>query len=194
MVTYLTQPSHSLQLGGEDGDEKYLLTLVAHKQKETIINWEWTPVISNGIGIGIFVQVMGILVTKITYLLLAMLRQKIEDEGWGPGFVSTLMVIIGLSLFLLPPVPGVPIYFMCGLMLVEVCEPHMGGTVGATFYAVFLGLFLKVSKSMRRARRILDQLTVDFASFSLALASRKSSERTSEVASPSGRWSASTPT
>mmetsp|Transcript_28788 Transcript_28788/g.54352 ORF Transcript_28788/g.54352 Transcript_28788/m.54352 type:complete len:839 (+) Transcript_28788:95-2611(+) len=132
------------KLGGEDGDEKYLLTLVAHKQKETIINWEWTPVISNGIGIGIFVQVMGILVTKITYLLLAMLRQKIEDEGWGPGFVSTLMVIIGLSLFLLPPVPGVPIYFMCGLMLVEVCEPHMGGTVGATFYAVFLGLFLKL--------------------------------------------------
>ncbi|GMI06455.1 hypothetical protein TrLO_g11797 [Triparma laevis f. longispina] len=130
--------------GGEDGDKKFLLTLVAHKQKETIINWEWTPVISNGIGIGIFVQVMGILVTKITYLLLAMLRQKIEDEGWGPGFVSTLMIIIGLSLFLLPPVPGVPIYFMCGLMLVEVCEPHMGGTVGATFYAVFLGLFLKL--------------------------------------------------
>ena len=115
----------------DEEDKKYALTLVAAKQKQQILGWEWTPVVMNGIGIGIFVQVMGILVTKITYLLLAMLRQKIEDEGWGPGFVSVLMIVIGLSLFLLPPVPGVPIYFMCGLMLVEVCEPAMGGETRA---------------------------------------------------------------
>jgi hypothetical protein len=31
-----------------------------------IRNWKWTPVLSMSIKIGIFVQVMGILVTKFT--------------------------------------------------------------------------------------------------------------------------------
>ena len=104
----------------DDEDRKLGVTLVAHKQITSIKNWEWTPVITMGINIGIFVQVMGILVTKITYLLLAMLRQKIEDEGWGWMTVSAMLIGIGLVLFMLPPVPGVPIYFMCGLMLVKV--------------------------------------------------------------------------
>jgi len=44
---------------------------------------------------------------------------------------------------MLPPVPGVPIYFMCGLMLVKVCEPDMG-TGGGTVYCICLGLVLKL--------------------------------------------------
>ncbi|GMI19889.1 hypothetical protein TrRE_jg8661 [Triparma retinervis] len=127
-----------------DAEERKLsFTLVATKQRKEILSWEWTPVITMGINIGIFVQIMGILVTKITYLLLAMLRQKIEDEGWEWPLVSFLMIGIGICMFMLPPVPGVPIYFMCGLMLVKVCEPAMG-TGGGTAYCMCLGLVLKL--------------------------------------------------
>mmetsp|Transcript_9953 Transcript_9953/g.20302 ORF Transcript_9953/g.20302 Transcript_9953/m.20302 type:complete len:845 (-) Transcript_9953:102-2636(-) len=127
----------------DDEDKGLAFTLVATKQRKEIMKWEWTPVITMGINIGIFVQIMGILVTKITYLLLAMLRQKIEDEGWEWPLVSFLMIGIGICMFMLPPVPGVPIYFMCGLMLVKVCEPDMG-TGGGTAYCITLGLVLKL--------------------------------------------------
>ena len=82
----------------DDEDKDLTFTLVATKQRREIQKWEWTPVITMGINIGIFVQIMGILVTKITYLLLAMLRQKIEDEGWEWPLVSFLMIGIGICM------------------------------------------------------------------------------------------------
>jgi len=36
-----------------------------------IMSWEWTPVILMSLKVGVFVQVMGVLVTKFTYLFLA---------------------------------------------------------------------------------------------------------------------------
>jgi hypothetical protein len=54
-----------------------------------------------------------------------------------------MMIAIGITLFLLPPVPGVPIYFVSGLMLVGVCEKDMG-LGGGTIYCICLGLVLKL--------------------------------------------------
>jgi hypothetical protein len=126
-----------------DAEEKKLkLTLVASQQREEIRGWKWTPVLSTAINIGIFVQVMGILVTKFTYLGLAWLRNEISDWHWTA--VSGMMICIGICLFLLPPVPGVPIYFISGLMLVGVCEKDMG-LAGGTFYCIGLGVVLKLT-------------------------------------------------
>ncbi|GMI36871.1 hypothetical protein TeGR_g4212 [Tetraparma gracilis] len=125
----------------DDSDRHFALTKVAAEQKEMIRNWKWTPVLSMSIKIGIFVQVMGILVTKFTYLGLAWLRNEISDWHWGA--VSGMMIAIGITLFLLPPVPGVPIYFVSGLMLVGVCEKDMG-LGGGTIYCICLGLVLKL--------------------------------------------------
>jgi len=91
---------------------------------------------------------LGILVTKFTYLGLAALRSEISDWHWLA--VSGMMFVIGISLFLLPPVPGVPIYFICGLMLVGVCEQdndgnEIMGLYGGTIYAIALGLALKLT-------------------------------------------------
>ena len=80
-----------------------------------------------------------------------------------------MMICIGICLFLLPPVPGVPLYFVCGLMLVGVCvrqdklfddagvevKDEFGYNVGidgtadmslagATFYCIGLGVCLKL--------------------------------------------------
>jgi hypothetical protein len=91
--------------------------------------------------IGIFVQVMNVIVTKFTYLFLAWLREYISE--WSILSVTGVMTVVGLTLFLLPPVPGVPIYFMSGLMLVKVCEVSMG-LGGAIAYCIALGVFLKL--------------------------------------------------
>mmetsp|Transcript_16486 Transcript_16486/g.34000 ORF Transcript_16486/g.34000 Transcript_16486/m.34000 type:complete len:850 (-) Transcript_16486:67-2616(-) len=124
-----------------DEDRTYALTLAASKQKKMIMSWEWTPVILMSLKVGVVVQVMGVLVTKFTYLFLAWLRVAISE--WSIAAVSAAMSVVGISLFLLPPVPGVPIYFMSGLMLLAVCEPTMG-LVGGVTYCTFLGLILKL--------------------------------------------------
>ena len=107
-----------------DEDRTFALTLVAARQKKLILAWEKTPVILSALHVGIFIQIMSVLVTKFTYLFLAWLRTAIAD--WSVAAVTAVMAIVGVTLFLLPPVPGVPIYFMSGLMLLAVCEPSMG--------------------------------------------------------------------
>jgi hypothetical protein len=125
-----------------DEDKTYALTLAASKQKKMIMGWEWTPVILMSLKVGIFVQVMGVLITKFTYLLLAALRTSIAD--WSVAAVTACMSVVGVTLFLLPPVPGIPIYFMSGMMLLAVCEPSMG-LYGGVVYCTGLGLILKLT-------------------------------------------------
>jgi hypothetical protein len=154
-----------------DEDRTFALTLAASKQKKMILGWEWTPVILMSLKVrasaphqfcalsnptpphptpphptppqvGVFVQVMGVLITKFTYLFLAWLRVYISD--WSVAAVTVCMSIVGVTLFLLPPVPGIPIYFMSGMMLLAVCEPSMG-LFGGVVYCTLLGLVLKLT-------------------------------------------------
>ena len=124
-----------------EGDKKFALTITASRQKSLMLSWEWTNVLTNAVNIGIFVQVMSVLVTKFTYLGLAMLKDEISS--WEIWQVTLMLIAVGIALFMLPPVPGVPIYFMAGTMLVGVCEEAMG-LYGATAYATILGIVLKI--------------------------------------------------
>jgi len=136
-----------------EGDKKFALTITASRQKAFMLSWEWTSVLTMAVNIGIFVQVMSVLVTKFTYLGLAMLKDEISS--WEIWQVTLMLISVGLFLFMLPPVPGVPIYFMAGTMLVGVCEDKMG-LVGATIYATLLGIVLKVSERAERGGVLLN--------------------------------------
>lgn len=41
--------------------------------------------------------------------------------------VTGIMVVIGLLMFLLPPVPGVPIYLTLGIVILAIGKDTMGG-------------------------------------------------------------------
>jgi len=126
-----------------DEDKTFALTLVASKQKSAIMHWEWTAVILSSLRVGVFVQLMGVLITKFTYLFLAWLRVYISD--WSLGQVTACMSFVGVTLFLLPPVPGIPVYFMSGMMLLGVAERAGMSLFAGVVYCSGLGLCLKLT-------------------------------------------------
>ena len=56
------------------------------------------------------------------------------------GATTGIFFFIGLGMFLLPPVPGVPVYFTGGVILVKSAEPVMGfgAALGFTIGICFL--------------------------------------------------------
>ena len=80
--------------------------------------------------------------SKFTVLLMSVVVSMAADST--VGVATAIIVLVGLGLFLLPPVPGIPIYFMSGMMLLAVCEPSMG-LFGGVVYCTLLGLVLKLT-------------------------------------------------
>lgn len=62
---------------------------------------------------------------KGTYIVLSFLIKVCRMlPSWT--IVVVVFVPIGLTMFLLPPVPGTPVYLCGGVLLVPLCEPHFG--------------------------------------------------------------------
>jgi hypothetical protein len=57
--------------------------------------------------------------------------------------VTGILIAIGMLMFLLPPVPGVPIYLTLGIVIIPVGRATMG-IVGSLVYAIGVSLCLKL--------------------------------------------------
>jgi len=98
---------------------------------------------------------MQVFAAKFTVLFLSWMKQ--ESESMSFLIVTLIIIMVGMLLFLLPPIPGVPIYLTGGLMLPAVAtgkgtgpngadgvEQFPGGIVTAVAYTCVVGLILKL--------------------------------------------------
>jgi len=122
-------------------DEALWLTRTCHNQFEEVKKWRWTSVLQKSLIIGLLIQTMTVLITKFTYLFLAWL--KVEVKSMNLASVTLIMIIVGILLFLFPPIPGVPIYFTSGIILVAAGERTLG-TPLAIAYTCGVNLVLKL--------------------------------------------------
>ena len=86
-----------------------------------------------------------VVVAKFTTLLLSWLITECSAMGLYP--VTGIIIAIGLFLFLLPPVPGVPIYLTGGILLVASGRDHPNpslGIWGSVVYTGFVSLAIKL--------------------------------------------------
>ena len=77
-------------------------------------------------------QVVGwalIVGSKLTYLIFAMLIKACMVAGLGIGPVTGIFVPTGVVMFLLPPVPGTPVYLAGGILLTRIAEPEFGSFI-----------------------------------------------------------------
>ena len=84
---------------------------------------------------------MTVLITKFTYLFLAWL--KVEVKSMDLSSVTFIMVVVGILMFMFPPIPGVPIYFTSGIILVAAGERTLG-IIWAIVYTCAFNLILKL--------------------------------------------------
>ena len=78
---------------------------------------------------------------KVTFEFLSWLN----DELVGTNFFTVLLLtfVVGFTMFMLPPVPGVPVYIFCGIVVAKQGEAFVGFPA-AVAIAIACSLFLKL--------------------------------------------------
>ena len=134
-------------------DKKLWVTRTCYQQIMYALGWEWTAVITYANYFGAAAMVMNVIIAKYVLIFLAWLIDTCATimaggGAFSPGLVVVTLIIIfvGLVLFLLPPVPGVPIYLTGGMVLVAAGTNNApdglsnGGMAGGGVAGVFLSI------------------------------------------------------
>ena len=91
--------------------------------------------------IAMFYFIIDVGVGKGAVLFLGWMIGVMKD--YSPAVVLVCFVLLGVGMFLLPPVPGPPVYLTGGVLLVGSMEDSMGFW-GATFVCIFVCWFVKL--------------------------------------------------
>eukprot|EP01048_Picozoa_sp_COSAG05_P021286 COSAG05_NODE_3871_length_1796_cov_10.939842_2_plen_386_part_00 len=107
-----------------DEEADLLLTKVGHHQIDVFKHWNWTSVLSKvvGVGFGYFILFVG--VGKFTNLGLSALNAALSESGLVT--VTFVYWMVGFLMFLLPPVPGIPVYLTGGIVLANTAMKTFG--------------------------------------------------------------------
>lgn len=101
----------------EPEHRKYIMTANATSMWRSVLAWEWSSVLIKTLWIGILFFLFAVGVTRITTLFLSWLNGVLSSVSL---LITTFIFIaVGIVMFLLPPVPGVPVYVAGGIILVS---------------------------------------------------------------------------
>jgi hypothetical protein len=116
-------------------------TIEARRFIREFQSWNRTKVFTNAIYWGLAFMVLSVIVSQFTLVFLSWLIEKTSVMPLGT--VTGILIAIGMTMFLLPPVPGVPIYLTLGIVIVPVGRATFG-VIGSLLYALGVSLCLKL--------------------------------------------------
>uniref|UniRef100_A0A6U4J9U0 Uncharacterized protein n=1 Tax=Phaeomonas parva TaxID=124430 RepID=A0A6U4J9U0_9STRA len=125
-----------------DSEEwNYTLTGEMQARIDRVRVWNWTSVGRKIIWIGVGYQLLSVVVSQFTVLFLAWMNEAVSS--WSLGAIVGITISVGLILFLLPPVPGAPIYVTAGILIPSAGEDSFGA-FGAVILAILVSLATKL--------------------------------------------------
>ena len=125
----------------EHVDGAGILTIEARRLIREVRTWNMTRVSSYALKWGTAFMTLSVIVSKFTVILLSWVIEETSDTGFVP--VTYICVAVGLFMFLLPPVPGAPIYMVMGILIIPAGEEDLGA-IGSVIYAMGISLSLKI--------------------------------------------------
>jgi hypothetical protein len=108
--------------------------------------WNWTSVLTKICYLCIFFFTCVIGVGKVCNVFFSWLNVQLSTMAFGP--MIGLFIGFGVSLFLLPPVPGVPVYIIGGITVVKNGEAPLGGFQNSFWTCVAICLGIKLTAVM----------------------------------------------
>lgn len=139
-----------------DEERKDFVTSRARRQIETFRSWDRSKVYTYAVFWGFAFMVMQVIVARFTVLFLSWLIEKTSPLGlWA---VTGIMIGVGLLMFMLPPVPGVPIYLTLGIVTLATGRETLG-IVGCMLYGAAVSLCLKLLACTLQQKAIGEQLS-----------------------------------
>jgi len=105
--------------------------------------WRWTSILTKICMLMELYFTMQVGVSKLTYIFLSWMNTSLRDVDMV--YVIVLVYLTGAVMFLLPPVPGLPVYVFAGILLGEKGRQSENiGFWGGCVVATVLGLFTKL--------------------------------------------------
>jgi len=141
------------QPSGEEGD---LFTARTRTQVNVMKSWDRAKVYTFAVYWGIAFMIMQVIVANLTVVFLSWIIEKTEGFGLAP--ITAIMCAVGVMMFLLPPVPGVPVYLTLGIVLPAEGHKTLGWT-GSILYCSGVGLVLKLFSSALQQKGIGQNLS-----------------------------------
>jgi len=139
-----------------DEERSDIFTKRARRAIETYNTWDRSTVFTYAVYWGAAFMILQVIVAQFTVLFLSWLIEKTSPLGLGP--VTGIMVGVGLIMFLLPPVPGVPIYLTLGIVIVATGRESLG-IIGCVGYGCGVSILLKLLACTLQQKLIGEQLS-----------------------------------
>mmetsp|Transcript_1860 Transcript_1860/g.4201 ORF Transcript_1860/g.4201 Transcript_1860/m.4201 type:complete len:845 (+) Transcript_1860:54-2588(+) len=139
-----------------DKERSDFVTKRARRAIETYLTWDRSIVFTYAVYWGAAFMILQVIVAQFTVLFLSWLIESTAPMGLGP--VSGIMVGVGLIMFLLPPVPGVPIYLTLGIVVVATGRDTLG-IIGCVGYGCGISILLKLLACTLQQKLIGEQLS-----------------------------------
>lgn len=157
-VAFVNQRARDLRrclcCGVEEEGGGRLFTGLAHRQLAWLHEHNWSSVLDR-------MQVIGLLTwmllygSTITYMGLAALVAWLRTVACS--YATATYFVVGVTLFLLPPVPGLAVYLTAGVVIPPACEPELG-FYGSAFLAAVLAFAMKLVAQIMQQKIIGEQL------------------------------------
>eukprot|EP00551_Chaetoceros_affinis_P008204 CAMPEP_0203665284 /NCGR_PEP_ID=MMETSP0090-20130426/2532_1 /ASSEMBLY_ACC=CAM_ASM_001088 /TAXON_ID=426623 /ORGANISM="Chaetoceros affinis, Strain CCMP159" /LENGTH=893 /DNA_ID=CAMNT_0050528793 /DNA_START=83 /DNA_END=2764 /DNA_ORIENTATION=- len=128
-----------------------LVTEEARRLIKEVKSWELVEVFTYAIYWGTGFMTFTVLAAKFTTLFLSWLIEQTKDMEIS--VVTGILIGVGVIMFLLPPVPGAPIYLTLGIVMVPVGRDTLGLTY-SIFYAMGVSLVLKLFATFLQQKMI----------------------------------------
>jgi hypothetical protein len=139
--TTLTIPPEHNAIETKAQSKRHSFTKRTQKQIQAIKRWDRTNVLLCAIILGIAFMCLNVLMAKFTVLFLAWIIAVCKTLPLYA--VIGILVGVGITLFLLPPVPGAPIYVTAGIVIPAVAKDQLGISL-CIIFALVLSLFNKL--------------------------------------------------
>ncbi|KAF4659343.1 hypothetical protein FOZ61_004819 [Perkinsus olseni] len=162
LLDFLRQCVRSLWWTNRPLEERGMVSHGMRAFLERIRGWHWGSVLKKICLLCLLYYCLWVGVAKVTYVFLSWLNERLETMSLAA--VVGIIYIIGIIMFLLPPVPGVPVYVTAGIVISarsycndegdESCIGFWQGTV----LAVIIGYILKLNAVVMQQKIIGEQL------------------------------------
>jgi len=127
------------------------VTVEARRLIKEILSWDIVEVLTYAIYCGLVAMTFFVLAPKFTTLFLSILIQ--QTSSMSIPSVTGILIGVGVILFLLPPVPGAPIYVTLGIVIIPVGRTAWGIPY-SIMYAVAVSLLLKLFATFLQQKMI----------------------------------------
>eukprot|EP00931_Biecheleriopsis_adriatica_P046785 TRINITY_DN2690_c0_g1_i1.p1 TRINITY_DN2690_c0_g1~~TRINITY_DN2690_c0_g1_i1.p1 ORF type:complete len:769 (+),score=144.25 TRINITY_DN2690_c0_g1_i1:105-2411(+) len=125
-----------------DGRSHTLITEEAQQHWEELQSWNKASVLTKSMWIGILYVTIQVGISKGVTVFLSWLGDTIAPMSLS--LILAVLFAIGEVMFLLPPVPGLPIYLISGIVIVQRCQNDGWSFWLGTSLAVVFSFLLKM--------------------------------------------------